>query len=48
MNTELEQRIDALEQQGLGESLTRKQIIIFVATCIVLPAVVAVLGRGLL
>ena len=48
MDTELERRLDALEKGGLGKSLTRGQIVAFALTCIVLPAIVAILGRGLL
>lgn len=48
MDTELERRLDALEKEGLGKSLTRGQIVTFALTCLALPAIVAVLGRGLL
>ena len=48
MDTEHEQRLAALEKSGLGKSLTGKQIIIFTATCFILPIIVGVLGRGLL
>ena len=47
MDNEYERRLEALESRGLGEPLTRTQIITFAFTCIVLPAVVAILGRGL-
>lgn len=48
MDNEHERRLEALEARGLGDALTRSQIVIFAVTCLVLPAVLAVLGRGLL
>lgn len=47
VDNELERRLEALEKEGLGESLTRGQIGVFAMTCFVLPIVIAILGRGL-
>lgn len=45
---EFERRIQALERDGLGQSLSGGQIAAFVGTCFVLPILIAILGRGLL
>lgn len=45
---EFERRLEALERDGLGTSLSGRQIVVFVGTCFVLPALIAFLGRGLL
>lgn len=42
--TEHDERLRALETTGLGKSLTRGQIVTFVALCFVLPAIIAIIG----
>lgn len=45
---EFGRRLEALERDGLGSALSGRQIAVFVGTCFVLPAVIALLGRGLM
>lgn len=41
---ELDERLEELETTGLGKSLTRNQIITFTTLCLLLPAIVAIIG----